>query len=203
MKSADVIDFAPYKAKQMVNVFSNTGKIDLGEHIIKNQINFDLYLDYLDRATNHEYQNHFISMIIQHAKNVGKENANTAVVEGRELIKKLGFFKYDFQSSLIPESLFERNQIVYLFGELERILYKELDKLDEMDYDYINLLYEHKDALSSIFKTTIQEFGDYIFKWQFEPSVVNTVMMMTESRSYLVNCVSIMNRVLEIHQEIK
>jgi hypothetical protein len=202
MKSADVIDFAPYKAKQMVNVFSNTGKIDLGDHIKHNQINFDTYLDYLDRATNHEYQPHFVAMIIQHAKNSSLEHVNEAINEGRDLIKNLGFFKYDFQSSLIPESVFEKNQIVYLFGELERILYKPLDKLDEIDYDYINLVYEHKDALSSIFKTTIQEFGDYIYKWKHEPRVVNTIMMMTESRNYLFNCAGIMNKILEIHQEM-
>jgi hypothetical protein len=200
MKTSVVIDFAPYKAKQLVTEFKNTGKIDLGDHIKSNEIHFDRYLDYLDRSTDHIYQNYFISMIVEQSKqnNFSKD----AIFEGKELIRNLDFFRYDFQSSLIPESIFEKNQILYLFGELERISHKSLDSLTDLDYDYINLLYEHKDALTSIFKSTIQEFGDYIIKWQYDSRVSHITMMMNESRSYLLNCASIMNKILEIYQEI-
>jgi len=200
METSVVIDFAPYKAKQLVTEFKNTGKIDLGDYIKSNEIHFDRYLDYLDRSTDHVYQNYFISMIVEQSKN--NNFSEDAIFEGRELIKNLGFFRYDFQSSLIPESIFEKNQILYLFGELERISHKSLDSLTDLDYDYINLLYEHKDALTSIFKSTIQEFGDYIIKWQYDSRVTHIIMMMNESRSYLLNCASIMNTILEIYQEI-
>ncbi len=200
METSVVIDFAPYKAKQLVTEFKNTGKIDLGDYIKSNEIHFDRYLDYLDRSTGHIYQNYFISMIVEQSKN--NNFSEDAIFEGRELIKNLGFFRYDFQSSLIPESIFEKNQILYLFGELERISHKSLDSLTDLDYDYINLLYEHKDALTSIFKSTIQEFGDYIIKWQYDSRVTHIIMMMNESRSYLLNCASIMNTILEIYQEI-
>lgn len=203
MKSADIIDYAPYKAKRLVNEFKTTGNINLADSIKQNQINFDMYLDYLDNATDHKYQTYFIEMIKQHAKISSTINYNDAVTEGREIIKNLGFFKYDFQSSLIPESLFERNQIVFLFNELEKVIHKPVDTLEDLDYDYINLVYEHKDALSAIFKSTIQEFGDYIYKWNHEQQVANTITMMTESRNFLLECVGTMNRILEIRQEIK
>jgi hypothetical protein len=198
MKSTNIIDFAPYKAKQLVVTFENNNKIDLGKGILKDQDKLFDYLNWLDTATDRKYQQSLMKMMTFYNKK------NSQIKDSSDVLTHVGFFKYNFNSSIIPENVFDGNQMLFLFSELHKLVNKDIDKLDTMDYDYINLVYDHRESLSSILKSCVHELGNNIYKWKNinSPDVMEIVDIVGEARNYLLHCGNLMKIVLEMRQEI-
>jgi hypothetical protein len=91
--SADIINFGPHKAKQLVDEYRNSGKVSLSKLHLEDAKKFNDFLEYLNKESDHKYEQEFVEIYRKYSPlyNVNQENIDHIKKEFTELLQNLSY----------------------------------------------------------------------------------------------------------------